>query len=304
MAAVWSIYRPPRGDRPELFDAVAADGDVPVVEVDGRVAMAGDEADLVADLQAVGGAGDAEAAVLVGGAFGGGGGFVADERRARGEGEGLQAGVDDGAVLGRAAHYRRPHEKARLEGLGRGAVAVEVAAVIGVHEDVGAALQFGVDAARRFELEGAGAGAGDARTFDAVARQEVAGPPGLVGGLRDRLAALLPAAQMLRRAVIGLQSAKGEVRRLRDLPREGERRLARLDAAAVAAHVDFDIDRQGDPGLSGRFVERADLARIVGAHADAGGMCERGEAPQFLAPDHLVRDQHVRDPALDHRLGL
>jgi hypothetical protein len=26
-----------------------------------------------------------------------------------------------------------------------------------VHEDVGAALQFGVDAARRFELEGAGA---------------------------------------------------------------------------------------------------------------------------------------------------
>src|ERR1700730_10727426 len=37
------------------------------------------------------------------------------------------------------------------------AVAVGVAAVIGVHEDVGAALQFGVDAARRFELEGAGA---------------------------------------------------------------------------------------------------------------------------------------------------
>jgi hypothetical protein len=27
-----------------------------------------------------------------------------------------------------------------------------------------------------------------------VARQRVAGPPGLVGGLRDRLAALLPAA--------------------------------------------------------------------------------------------------------------
>ena len=36
-----------------------------------------------------------------------------------------------------------------------------------------AALQFGVDAARRFELEGAGAG--HHRAFDAVARQEVAG---------------------------------------------------------------------------------------------------------------------------------
>jgi hypothetical protein len=53
-------------------------------------------------------------------------------------------------VLGRAAHHRRRHEEARLEGLGRGAVAVEVAAIISVHEDVGAALQFGIDAARRF----------------------------------------------------------------------------------------------------------------------------------------------------------
>jgi hypothetical protein len=95
--------------------------------------------------------------VLVGGTLVGGGGLVVDERRARVEGERLQAGVDDGAVVGRAAHHRRPHEKARLEGLGRGAVAVEVTAVIGVHEDVGAALQFGVDAARRFEFEGAGA---------------------------------------------------------------------------------------------------------------------------------------------------
>ena len=111
--------------------------------------------------------------MLVGGALVGGGGLVAHERRARVEGERLEAGVDDCAVLGRAAHHRRPHEKARLEGLGRGAVAVEVAAVIGVHEDVGAALQLGIDAARRFELEGAGPG--DGWALDAVTRQEVAG---------------------------------------------------------------------------------------------------------------------------------
>ena len=36
--------------------------------------MAGDEADLVADLEAIGGTGDSEAAVLVGGALVGGGG--------------------------------------------------------------------------------------------------------------------------------------------------------------------------------------------------------------------------------------
>ena len=128
MAALRSIHRAAGGDRPELLDAVAADGDVPVVEVDGRVAMAGDEADLVADLEAVGGARDAEAAVLVGGALVGGGGLVADEGRTGVEGQCLEAGVDDGAVLGRAAHHRRPDEEARVEGLGRGAVAVEVAA--------------------------------------------------------------------------------------------------------------------------------------------------------------------------------
>jgi hypothetical protein len=77
-------------------------------------------------LRAIGGACDAEAAVLVGGALVGGGGLVADERRARVEGERLQAGVDDRTVVGRAAHHRRLDEKARLEGLGRGGVAVEV----------------------------------------------------------------------------------------------------------------------------------------------------------------------------------
>ena len=46
------IHRTAGGDRPELLDAVVADADVPVEEVDGRVAMAGDQADLVADPEA------------------------------------------------------------------------------------------------------------------------------------------------------------------------------------------------------------------------------------------------------------
>src|SRR5713101_1727171 len=82
-------------DRPELFDAVVADADIPVVEVDGRVAVAGDQADLVAEPEPVGGGGDGEAAVLVGGALVGRGGLVADERRAGIEGHCLEAGVDD-----------------------------------------------------------------------------------------------------------------------------------------------------------------------------------------------------------------
>jgi hypothetical protein len=52
-----------------LPDAVATDTDIPVVEVDGRVAMAGDQPDLVAEPEPVGGGRDREAAMLVGGAL-------------------------------------------------------------------------------------------------------------------------------------------------------------------------------------------------------------------------------------------
>jgi hypothetical protein len=53
----------------------------------------------------------AEPAVLVGGALAGRGGLVADQRRARIEGERLEAGIGDGAVIGRAAHHRRAQTK-------------------------------------------------------------------------------------------------------------------------------------------------------------------------------------------------
>ena len=73
------MHRPSGSDR--QIDAIVADADVPVIEVDGRVAVAGDQPPLVTEAEPVGGAGNAEPAVLVGGAlFGGGGGLVADEQ--------------------------------------------------------------------------------------------------------------------------------------------------------------------------------------------------------------------------------
>ena len=98
-----SINRAAGGDWPELLDAIAADADIPVVEIDGRVAVAGDEAHLVADVEPVRRARNTEPAVLVGGALVGGSGLVADERRAGIEGERLEPGIDDDAVLSRAA---------------------------------------------------------------------------------------------------------------------------------------------------------------------------------------------------------
>ena len=50
-----SIHGTSGGDRPELLDAVAANPDTPVVEVDGRIAMTGDQADIVAEPEPVSG---------------------------------------------------------------------------------------------------------------------------------------------------------------------------------------------------------------------------------------------------------
>ena len=69
-----SIHCAAGGDRPELLDAVAADADIPIVEVNGGIATAGDEADLVAEPEAVRGARDADSSVLVRGALVGDGG--------------------------------------------------------------------------------------------------------------------------------------------------------------------------------------------------------------------------------------
>jgi hypothetical protein len=48
-----SVHRAAGGDRPDLLDAIAAYTDIPVVKVDGRVAMAGNQPDLVADVETV-----------------------------------------------------------------------------------------------------------------------------------------------------------------------------------------------------------------------------------------------------------
>ena len=153
-------------------------------------------------------------------------------RRARIEGERLQAGVDHRTVLGRAAHHRRPDEQARLEGRDGPAVAVAVPAVIGVHEDVGAALQLGIEPARRFELEAAGAGAGNGQAVDAVARQQITGPPGPVDRLDDRVAPLVPTAKVL--------SAHGRSRISQNCSRLGSRLSIRpqlIDKLFPVLHV-------------------------------------------------------------------
>ena len=79
--------------------------------VDGRVAVAGDQTELVAEREAVGGGCDGEAAVLVEVAVVGGGGLVADKRRTGIEGERLEAGVDDRTAPGPGGSSPSPRQR-------------------------------------------------------------------------------------------------------------------------------------------------------------------------------------------------
>src|SRR6185295_14181703 len=49
-----SIAGAARGDRPQRLDASCPDRDIPVVQIDGRIAVAGDQHHLVAEAQSLG----------------------------------------------------------------------------------------------------------------------------------------------------------------------------------------------------------------------------------------------------------
>jgi len=89
-----------------------------------------------------------------------------------------------------------------------------------------------------------------------------------------------------------------------DRPREPDRRLARLHAAAVGADVDLHQHVERHARRARSFVEVGDVTLIIGAYRDARALRERREAPEFRRADHLVGDQHVGNAAINHRLGL
>src|SRR6266849_5038599 len=61
------VRAPSRRDRPHRLDAAAADHVDPVVEIDGGIAMRGEELDALAEMRRARGIGDGEPAVLVAG---------------------------------------------------------------------------------------------------------------------------------------------------------------------------------------------------------------------------------------------
>src|SRR6266571_3188868 len=151
-----------------------------------------------------------------------------------------------------------------------------------------------------FQHVGAAAGTGDDRTGKAVFLEQSFCLFNCVLGLLNRSASLREGTNMLRAAVIGLQARKAKLFRLRDFFRQSERRLAGRDPAA--AHADLELDIYVE--LRIRTAQRCDVLGIVDADADLSPSRELREPRDLLRADHFVRNQHVADAALDHRLGL
>ncbi len=64
------------------------------------------------------------------------------------------------------------------------------------------------------------------------------------------------------------------------------------------------MHRERHPGLAGRRFQIHHLCRVVDAAADPRGMRQRHQMAQLLSADDLVGDEHILDPAIDHRLGF
>src|SRR5262245_54694493 len=164
----------------------------------------------------------------------------------------FESRVDHRTSRSRHAHDRRPYVEALLEPR---KTLPAVAAVVRIHEDVRARLQLVVNAACLLEKKRAGTGAGDHLAVQPLVLDEIARAPGLLYCLPDRRTALLDRAQMLRRAMVGMHPGKSQVAEFGHDARETQRWLARLDAAAVAAHIDLDQHVHANPRRAGRVIE-------------------------------------------------
>jgi hypothetical protein len=121
---------------------------------------------------------------------------------------------------------------------------------------------------------------------------------------RDGFTPRVDFANVLRRALIRLQTGEPQIGARRNLFRETDRGRAGLHAATARADVDFDQHIDFYAGRTRRRIERGDIAGVIGADRDVRAAVELGDELYFGCADDFVGDQHILDAALDHHRGL
>src|SRR6266508_4181478 len=231
---------PPPVDGPRLY-FVVIDDEERVVEVDGRVNVAGDQRDAIADGEIDAMQPDLRVLVRQ---------IEALDLRRRRLGQSvlgaqrLESAVEHSPVVSPADHGGKAVE-GRLEH----EVKSEVAHV---HQRVGAGLDLVVYAGLDRELERAGAAARDESAGEARRGEAVALVLEDVGGGVDEPPALGAVRHEDSVSFVALQTGEGEARRVRD--RDGEREqvgASRRQSPAVETDVDLDQDVEVDAFLRG-----------------------------------------------------
>ena len=174
-----------------------------------------------------------------------------------------------------------------------------VAAVVRVHEDVGARLQFRVDATVALELPCAGARAGDRRARDACSQQEVARvareAPRRQRWPRGARQVCADAARRRGRRAGRESAARARPERLAP----ARRRATRHDAAAMSADVDLDqhVDRRAR--LRRRCRNGPQQFRSSASTPIVAVRASPARRASFVAADDFVGDEHVANACLD-----
>jgi hypothetical protein len=165
-------------------------------------------------------------------------------------------------------------------------------------------LHFIPDAGAALDLEGARPRPGE-RLEGEAGRGEMADGfnDARLGGV-DRGAALVQRAEMLPRAMIGLQAGEAEIRTAADLRGELARRSAGRNAAAARADIDFDQHVDLRAGPLRRIGQKRDRLGLVDADANAGLTRQVRQAPDLARADDLIGDEHISDAAGDKRFRL
>ena len=284
-------------DRPQAFDAAAAHADDPVVEVDRRVAVARNEP------HAIAGSGGSPPAATASTPCSSDA-FTYSRPRAPYTSGGPESNANAFSPASTIARSRAgtlitaaSDVQALLEVMlvGRQRVAV----VVGVHEDVGARLDFRVDAAVALVLPRAGARAGDGRGMRC--RPPRSSPSCRArerDGARDRRAgaprASAGAARHRGRRAARETRARACARSPARSPRPAARARRRSDARRRRSRP---ARRASRPAARRRGAQMQHARRVVGQHADRRVRASAREARQLRAPTISLVTSTSRMPA-------
>src|SRR5215510_14411288 len=190
-------------DRPQRLHAPIADTDIPIMQIDRRIAVSGDEPELFAEREGLRARPDLEFTVLVRDAGHFDVAAIMHPRRAALGAVRLEACVHDGSVGRWHADHRCEHKQTMFEFRVGTIVAPADTRIFGVHEYIRADLQLIINAARRLDGKRPGPGAADDLTGKVLRGQRLQCLAHRIDGGRDGLRAFVVSRHVLRAAMIG-----------------------------------------------------------------------------------------------------